>query len=308
MKTSKQKKSVLAVDIGGKPTVISLFAGTGGSSLGYHWAGYRELLAVDFDSHAVECFKLNFPDVPIWKKSVTEITGKEILEFCSIGIGELDVLDGSPPCQGFSTAGKRDVLDPRNDLFRHYVRLINELQPRVFVMENVSGMVKGKMKGRFIEIMGALKETGYNVRAKQMNAVNYGVPQSRERIIFIGCKSGDVSFPSKKKKPVSVKEAIGRDGYIEYRRCYSKGSVKKGRSSFCNPCLTITKTMSGWTVHPVQFTEKELKILCSFPEDWKMTGTFAQKWARLGNAVMPKFMQAIAENIKINILDSSGDV
>ena len=82
-----------------KPTVISTFAGTGGSSLGYKWAGFQELLAIDWEAHAVECFKLNFPEVPVWHKDITKVTGKEILDFCKLKPGELDVLDGSPPCQ-----------------------------------------------------------------------------------------------------------------------------------------------------------------------------------------------------------------
>lgn len=292
--------------ISGSPTVISTFAGTGGSSLGYHWAGFKELLAIDFDAHVVECFKLNFPDVPVWHKSVTEITGKEIIDFCGIKWGELDVFDGSPPCQGFSTAGKREVRDPRNDLFMHYCRLIDELGPKVFVMENVTGMAKGKMKGRFIEIMQTLKSMNYQVKCKQMNSMYYGVPQARERVIFIGVRK-DLNkipvYPAPSKKIISVKQAIGRDGYIEYRHNYSKGSVSFSKSWFSKPCLTITKTGMGWSVHPKQFSIQELCILCSFPFDWKFKGSYRDAWARLGNAVMPKFMQAIAETIKNDILE-----
>lgn len=171
-----------------EPTVISLFCGTGGSSLGYKWAGYKELLAIDFDSHATECFKLNFPEVPCWNRSVFDVLYQEILDFCNIRNGELDVLDGSPPCQGFSTAGKRNVNDSRNDLFKRYVYFIEGLKPKVFIMENVPGMAKGKMKGMFIEIMKTLKETGYIVKCKKMNSMYYGVPQSRERLIFIGVR------------------------------------------------------------------------------------------------------------------------
>jgi len=164
-----------------KPTVISLFSGCGGSSLGYKWAGYRELLAIDFDKKAVETFRLNFPDVPCWQKDVRDVMGCEILEACKIKKGELDLLDASPPCQGFSTAGKRKMDDGRNQLFREYVRLLRGLRPKVLVMENVSGMVKGKMKLIVAEIMRELK-----VSAKLMNAMYFGVPQSRERMIFVG--------------------------------------------------------------------------------------------------------------------------
>ena len=290
--------------INGKPTVISTFAGTGGSSLGYKWAGFKELLAIDFDAHAVECFKLNFPEVPMWHKSVIDITGNEIMDFCKIKPGELDVFDGSPPCQGFSTAGKRHVRDSRNDLFAHYYRLVTEIQPKVFIMENVTGMAKGTMKGVFIEIMNVLKSGNYNVKCKQMNSKYYGVPQSRERLIFMGIRK-DLNkipvYPIPSKNVITVRQAINRYGYYKYRANYSSGKVDIIKKTFNNPLLTLTKTPS-WSVFPQMFTIEELKILCSFPKDWKLTGTFENQWARLGNAVMPKFMQAIAKTIKRDIL------
>ena len=120
------------------PTVISTFAGAGGSSLGYSMAGFRELLAVEWDDNAVETFKLNFPDVPVYQGDIAKLSVDEVLRITELKIGELDVFDGSPPCQGFSTAGKRQLDDPRNQLFREYVRLLRGLRPKVFIMENVS--------------------------------------------------------------------------------------------------------------------------------------------------------------------------
>jgi DNA (cytosine-5)-methyltransferase 1 len=102
-------------------------------------AGYRELLAVEWDDHAVETFKLNFPDVPVWHGDIAELSVEERLRITGLQPGELDVLDGSPPCQGFSTVGKRKMEDGRNQLFREYVRLLRGLKPKVLVMENVSG-------------------------------------------------------------------------------------------------------------------------------------------------------------------------
>jgi DNA (cytosine-5)-methyltransferase 1 len=168
------------------PTVISTFAGCGGSSLGYSMAGFRELLAVEWDDNAVETFKLNFPDVPVWHGDIAKLSVEECLRISGLKPGELDVLDGSPPCQGFSTAGRRKMEDGRNQLFREYVRLLRGLKPKYFVMENVSGMVKGKMKLIFVEILRELKGSGYHVEARLMNAMYFGVPQSRERMIFIG--------------------------------------------------------------------------------------------------------------------------
>lgn len=120
------------------PAVISTFAGAGGSSLGYSMAGFRELLAVEWDDNAVETFKLNFPDVPVYHGDIAKLSVDEVLKMTGLKVGELDVLDGSPPCQGFSTAGKRQLDDPRNQLFREYVRLLRGLRPKVFIMEYVS--------------------------------------------------------------------------------------------------------------------------------------------------------------------------
>jgi DNA (cytosine-5)-methyltransferase 1 len=132
------------------PTVISLFAGCGGSSLGYSMVGFRELLAVEWDDNAVETFKLNFPGVPVWQGDIAELSVEECPRITGLKPGELDVLDGSSPCQGFSTAGKR------------------------------------RMKVIFAEILRELKASGYHVSARLMNAMFFGVPQSRERMIFVG--------------------------------------------------------------------------------------------------------------------------
>lgn len=166
------------------PTVISIFAGCGGSSLGYSMAGLRELLAVEWDDNAVQTFRLNFPDVPVYHGDIAKLSVEECLRRTGLEPGQLDVFDGSPPCQGFSTAGKREMNDDRNQLFREYVRLLRGLQPKVFVMENVSGMVKGKMKLIFAEIMQELKASGYKVSCRLLNAMYFGVPQSRQRLIF----------------------------------------------------------------------------------------------------------------------------
>ena len=286
-----------------KPTVISLFAGCGGSSLGYHLAGFRELLAIDFDNDAVESFKLNF-DVPIWKRDIKEVTGKEIMEFCNIKSGELDILDGSPPCQGFSISNKnRNVNDCKNDLFMEYSRILNDLQPKVFVMENVTGIIKGEMKGRFLEILKELKSLNYNVKCKRMNAKYYEVPQSRQRLIFIGVRKDlnqEPSYPKHYNKSIPIKDIIPK---IQY---YHDGQFNKRLKNNRNICCTIIKTPlmrfieNGIERKP---TISELKKLSSFPESFKLSGSFIQQWARIGNCVPPNFMKHIALHIKDNILN-----
>lgn len=171
------------------PTVISTFAGCGGSSLGYSMAGFRELLAVEWDNNAVDTFRLNFPHVSVYHGDICKLSVEECIKLSGLmQPGELDVLDGSPPCQGFSTAGKRQMSDTRNQLFLEYVRLLRGLQPKAFVMENVSGMIKGKMKLIFADIMRELKASGYEVKTWLLNAKYFYVPQSRERLIFIGVR------------------------------------------------------------------------------------------------------------------------
>ncbi len=224
------------------PTVISLFAGCGGSSLGYSMAGYHELLAVEWDKNAADTFRLNFPSIPVFNDDIAKLSIDECLRMTGLKSGELDVLDGSPPCQGFSTVGKRDFKDDRNNLYKEYLRLLRGLQPKVFVMENVSGMVKGTMKNRWLEIMADLKESGYNVKCKLMNAANYSVPQSRQRVVFIGIRNDiniDFIYPIAKNKVYSAKEAIPELLATRSQRINPFIDSDK-------PCTTICKTLSGY--------------------------------------------------------------
>ncbi len=193
-------------------TYVSLFAGCGGSSLGYKMAGGRCLLAVEWDSKAAMTYMRNFPDAPFYHGDIYRLTGDWALELAGVAPGGLDLLDGSPPCQGFSTAGKRQVSDPRNSLFRDYIRLLEAFRPKAFVMENVSGLVKGKMRPVFREIMTALKGAGYIVRCRLLNAKWLGVPQERKRLIWLGARDDlrlEPRHPEPWGRPVTVREAIG---------------------------------------------------------------------------------------------------
>lgn len=193
------------------PTVISTFAGGGGSSTGYLMAGFRELLAVEWDDNAVQTLRLNYPHLDIYHGDIAKLSVDEVLRRTGLQPGELDVFDGSPPCQGFSTAGKRDFNDDRNQLFREYVRLLRGLRPKVFVMENVSGMVKGKMKLIFAEILRELKASGYQVSARLLDAKFFHVPQSRQRMIFIGVRDDlgiEPSHPKAESMPATFRSAV----------------------------------------------------------------------------------------------------
>lgn len=314
------------------PTVISTFAGAGGSTLGYSMAGFNELLAVELDKNAAETFRMNFPEIDLYHGDITELTVEEILARTKLQPGDLDVFDGSPPCQGFSNAGKRVFDDERNFLFRHYVRILKGLMPKIFVMENVSGMVKGKMKLIFAEIMRELKTCGYSVKAVLMNAKYFGVPQSRERLIFIGTRfdlEKMPTFPKAKYLPISFREAtagvetvgeplrgkLGEIGRFARRgETFDKAVKRSGerkhkhfstlKMTWDRVCPTVCKTMKphmAGIVHPDannMISLDALKRCGSFPDEFKFFGTTEDVWARIGNSVPPLLMKAIAENIR----------
>jgi len=309
--------------------VISLFSGCGGSSLGYQLAGGKILLAVEWDQNAVDTYRLNFPDTPVWHGDIAQLSAEKIFRLTNLKPGELDILDGSPPCQGFSTAGKRILDDPRNSLFQEYVRILKALQPKVLVMENVSGMVKGKMKLVFVEILKALKESGYNVRARLLNAMYFNVPQSRQRMIFIGTRKDlDIkpSHPRPQTRPIPFGKACEGLEIKDWKPITGKWAelwkkTKKGKSlgsvtndgwfshrkmAFSDVGSTVLKC--SYLLHPSEprlLDVMELKRISSYPDDYGFPGSYSLNLAQIGNSVPPNFMRAIAEHVRDEILKIS---
>jgi DNA (cytosine-5)-methyltransferase 1 len=321
------------------PTVISTFAGCGGSSLGYRMAGFKELLAVEFNASAVATFEANFPEVPVFPGDIKDLSADACMSLAGIQPGELDVFDGSPPCQGFSIAGKREIGDPRNSLFREYVRLISVLRPKVFVFENVKGLVSGKMRAVYFDILKSLRDCGYDIRTEIKNAMYYGVPQSRERVIIVGVRN-DLHVAPSLPKPVSlpissgdalsgvtndpeeVRHLLDDAEKRPHLRLWDRmepgqhGDDVTGKNHFSlqkldpsRPCPTITKmeeceSLSGimhWAERR-KLTVAEAKRLSSFPNDFVFVGTRSDAMARIGNCVPPLLMKAIAEHIRKEIL------
>ena len=192
------------------PTIVSLFAGCGGSSLGYKQAGYDVRLAVEWDTGAADVYRRNFPETNVFEGDIADLTAEEALRATALEPGELDVLDGSPPCQGFSTAGSRKFSDTRNRLFEEYVRMVVVFKPKMLVMENVSGLRKGKMKLIFAEMTRALKEAGYKVSCRELNASWYGIPQDRRRLIWVGVRQDLAAMPGHPEPIVTVPVSAGR--------------------------------------------------------------------------------------------------
>lgn len=181
-------------------TGVSLFSGIGGFSAGFRSAGFKIKGFVEIDEGLSDIYHCNFPGTPKIGGDITSISDEEIQKFAS-NIGEVDVLIGGPPCQGFSLSGKRRIDDPRNELFRDYMRFLDILKPKVAVIENVRLLTSMKSKsGRLVkdEIAEDFRQRGYSVGIFEVNAKNFGVPQHRERVIFLAVRDlldGQPSLP-----------------------------------------------------------------------------------------------------------------
>jgi len=210
-----------------QPICVDLFCGAGGLSQGLQEAGFRTVFSVDFDKDAITTYRRNHPGVTAVQRDVANVTGGEISE--AAGGQEVDLLCGGPSCQGYSTHGKRKEADPRNFHFQHFIRLIREIQPKWTLMENVPGLLTYR-GGHFRRVITeAFSSAGYTVSSAVLCAADFGVPQLRRRIFFLGTRTGlPISFPepthganpegqprvslfqSQPLRPyVTVKEAIG---------------------------------------------------------------------------------------------------
>lgn len=330
-------------------TAASTFSGCGGSSLGYRMAGFRIGYANEFVEAARETYRANAEDYTVLDgRDIRDVTGDVVLEACG---GSVDLLDGSPPCSDFSTAGKRDngwgkvkkysdTEQRVDDLFFEFIRLIREVQPKTFVAENVSGLVKGTAKGYFKLILAEMKSAGYRVDAKLLNSAWLGVPQARQRIIFVGVRDDlgfDPPFPAPLPYQYTVRDAIadlpdcgeldpetGQNIMIDRYSIGSSWKILKYGSSPSGKHFNLTRsdperpaptiTAAGGNVgvaalthgeFPRKFSLAEVRRLSSFPDDFVLTGTYPQRWERLGRAVPPLMMRSIAEAIRDQLLVST---
>ncbi len=180
-----------------RPIAIDLFSGAGGLSLGFEQAGFDVVAAVEIDPIHAAIHKYNFPDCAVIPTSIAHLSAQTICERSQIRSREVDVVIGGPPCQGFSLIGQRVLDDPRNTLVREFLRIVKELSPRFFLFENVKGLTVGKHRKVLDELVKEFEMLGYNVQTpwQVLNAVNYGVPQDRERLFLLGARCG-ISMPS----------------------------------------------------------------------------------------------------------------
>jgi len=383
--------------------VLDLFSGCGGLSKGFELAGFNIVAGNDILDHAGETYKRNHPDSKFFLGDITDEEMKQQIISYMKEKG-CDIIIGGPPCQAYSLAGLRDPNDPRGKLFEEYVEIVEQLQPKIFVMENVKGILNMKHnkdnlteeqekelqelrnaekeragllllrkqhknnseKYKFTEedeikleefkkkvkylkkflgdyqekvtdkIVKRFNSLGYEVKFKLLNSANYGVPQKRERVIFIGKKKdGDITHPEPThsenggdglKKWISIKEAIGdledKDEEISFNHIlttHNKEFLEKihntpiGKSVFGNyadaffraypelPSRTVKENHGGVLVHYKNdrvMTPRELARLQSFPDDFIFEGSKSKQLVQIGNAVPVELAKAIAEHIK----------
>ena len=231
-------------------------------------------------------------------------------------------------CKSYSTAGaisdnwgaevlySEGVKQRTDDLFDEYIRLVEAFRPKTFVAENVSGLVKGDSRGVFVEIMEKFRALGYRVSAPLLNSAWLGVPQNRERIIFIGVRE-DLKIDPPRIFPMpeicTVSESLD---HISYIKATHKGHLKYVPASVPQPTITVADAISyetarfssGGFVETVagerrKYSIEELKVICGFPKDYKLIGTFEQQWERLGRAVPPMMMYHVAKAVREQVLD-----
>jgi DNA (cytosine-5)-methyltransferase 1 len=203
-----------------RPVGIDLFSGAGGLALGFEQAGFDVLASVEYDPVHAAVHEFNFPLTQIVCGDITRMSSDRVLAAARLGAerhgiewdGTVDVIFGGPPCQGFSLIGKRALDDPRNELVFHFFRMISEIRPRYFVMENVPGMTRGGHSGILAQLVENFEAAGYQVAPHRLlNAADYGVPQDRKRLFLVGALQGEQlpEYPAPTVTPRPKRQPVG---------------------------------------------------------------------------------------------------
>ena len=191
------------------PRAIDLFSGCGGLTLGLKHAGFRVIGAVENDLASVETYQRNHPEVQVWDEDVRTVEPSDVMETFRLKQGDIDLLAGCPPCQGFSSLrtlnGSKAVQDERNDLLFDFLRFTEELRPKTVMMENVPGLARN---GRFLTFLERLGECGYQWTYDVLNAADYGVPQRRFRLVLLASLERAPQFRKPDKSRKTVRDAI----------------------------------------------------------------------------------------------------
>lgn len=314
--------------------VVSLFCGCGGADLGtiggfvfnskeYARQPCKLVYACDIDQKAIDSHKLNFHAEKAVCADICEVDAKDI--------PECDILTGGFPCQSFSTVNPtKDPFDDRANLYKQMVRVVKAKQPKVFIAENVKGMVTLHKGEIFNRVLSAFRSAGYTTFHSLINAADYGVPQKRERVIIVGIrndlyeKKGNFHFPPKTTAeswvPLSV--AVPRLAIDEKKYYFSEKAVQGMKNAKKNmkrglaqnldePCLTVTSHLAKVSLNsrdPVllvdpekelyrRFTPLEAARIQSFPDSFKFAGTETTAYKQIGNAIPPVMFWHITDAV-----------
>ena len=231
-----------------KLSFIDLFSGAGGLLRGFLDADYEPVFSVEVWAPAIATHKTNYPNVSVIDRDIRTITNEEIANYK----GKIDVIVGGPPCQGFSTIGKRLVKDPRNELVFEFIRFVETLQPKAFLMENVRGLLSsdgGKVKEAIEE---EYRRIGYKTISKVLCAADYGVPQIRNRVFFLGIRNDlniEPSFPEKVRTPdnyatvgSAINDLLGKENQVPNHVPMKHNPTVAARIAFIREGEGIPKT------------------------------------------------------------------
>lgn len=312
-------------------TGISFFSGCGGSSTGHKMGGVNIVYANEFIKPARACYKLNHPKALVDGNDIRKVEPKKIMKKLGIKRGDLDLLDGSPPCKSFSTAGagaknwgeshlySDGVSQRTDDLFDEFVRMVDGFHPKVFVAENVPGLVHGKAKSYFVEIFKKLQNCGYAVSARVLDASQLGVAQARHRLIIVGVRNDLVkkgfvpSHPLALSTPsLTVRDVLPHIAMIKGKQqsilTYIPADVPSPTITASDGQTSETAAFScGGFVETVKgerrkYKISELKKISAFPSDYELTGSFEQRFERIGRAVPPLMMYHVTRHLVKTVL------
>ena len=349
MKTYKDLKEIEQVPYNGY-TAVGLFVGAGGSCTGVRAAGVKIVSVNEFIPAAKECYEKNHKGVPVLLEDIRNITGQDLLK-----LGEVDKVDivyGSPPCASFSSNGLKenawgrekkysDTVQRVDDLFFEFIRVVDEIKPKVVIAENVKGLTQGESSKMLVKIRKEFRKIGYRIDCKVLDASKFGVPQKRERLIFIGVRKDlgiSPTFPLGNGKYMTCREAIEEymddlEGDITF---YSKGTrlremvdnylpplagpkeIKEIQEKYYPSIFESAFRRDKWDVpsytvsaqhalmHPILnrwISVREARRLMGFPDDFILDDTPSKNYERLGRAVCPAMMEEVVCHVCTHILD-----
>lgn len=277
--------------------IIDLFCGAGGLSKGFEDVGYTVRIAIDIWSDAIKTYNHNRSDKVAECKDITEISD----EYFENMRGDVVGVIGGPPCQGFSTVGTRNVDDPRNKLYLQYYRVVKLVDPEFFVIENVKGLLTLAGGAFKKDILERFSKLGYSVKYEILNAADYGVPQNRKRVFFIGVKRGKkFEFPMPNEEKISVGEAISDLPSLENPNLYSNKYRFEPQSEY-EKMMRKNAPKILTNNDPTKHTDQTRNIISMIPDGGKITDLPEEYW---GIRKYNKAFQRMNSKLPSNTIDT----